>query len=241
MSQKHRDDEKFTRQLQLVPLAALADTHIDIIGVGAIGSAAGLQLAKMGCGKIRAFDHDSVEIHNLPNQSYWLSHIGIPKVDAFAEVVAANIGGDVVDPINSLWTGAKGQELHGIVVATPDTMEARMNIWKHCYGNINVDLLIDARMGGQEYVVLCIDPKDVTAAEYYEKEFLFSDDEAMDLPCTAKAIVYNVFIVGGIICSLVRKWIAMENGLVEASPLAVAIHGDTVVPMQIVTQSVPTC
>jgi molybdopterin/thiamine biosynthesis adenylyltransferase len=69
--------------------------HIDVIGAGAVGSAIVLQLAKLGLEKIRVWDPDVVEPHNLANQRYLQADIGAFKVEALARAVKDATGHDI--------------------------------------------------------------------------------------------------------------------------------------------------
>ena len=74
---------RFLRQLDILPPEKL-QFPIVVIGAGAIGSAAVVTLAKMGCGNMTIWDHDMLEEHNVSNQLCHLDAIGKPKAEALA-------------------------------------------------------------------------------------------------------------------------------------------------------------
>ena len=78
----------FHRQLDIIPLERLQKAQVTVIGAGAVGSFTTFTLAKMGIGKITVYDHDTVELHNIPNQLFSRRRTcDQTKVDALAEIV----------------------------------------------------------------------------------------------------------------------------------------------------------
>lgn len=69
------------------------DTSITVIGAGATGSHLVMSLVELGFCDIKVFDPDIVEPHNLANQAYCANQVGMRKVDALRELVAAKLGG----------------------------------------------------------------------------------------------------------------------------------------------------
>lgn len=55
---------------------------VGIAGLGGLGSNIAISLARMGIGKLILIDFDIVEPSNLNRQSYYISHLGMPKCDA---------------------------------------------------------------------------------------------------------------------------------------------------------------
>lgn len=67
------DAARFARQITLPQIGAagqqrLADSHVLIVGLGGLGSAASLYLANAGVGRLMLNDHDRVDATNLPRQ-----------------------------------------------------------------------------------------------------------------------------------------------------------------------------
>ena len=85
----------FVRQRDLLPFEKLQATTVTVIGAGAVGSFAVLQLVKMGIGRVEVYDHDTVELPNLGPQGYRPCDLGRLKVEALAEQMAT-FGGNVV-------------------------------------------------------------------------------------------------------------------------------------------------
>lgn len=60
---------------------------VGVAGVGGLGSHVAMALARMGVGKLILADFDVVEPSNLNRQGYFISHLGMAKVDAMADLV----------------------------------------------------------------------------------------------------------------------------------------------------------
>lgn len=65
----------------------LNKTTVIIGGIGATGSHTAETLARLGIGTIIAVDNDTLEEHNIFNQVYRRSQIGISKVDALKKII----------------------------------------------------------------------------------------------------------------------------------------------------------
>ena len=81
-----RDDERYSRQKDIVPPERIAACKATVIGVGAIGRQVALQLTAMGIPRLQLVDHDRVETSNLASQGYLESDLGRPKVEATADL-----------------------------------------------------------------------------------------------------------------------------------------------------------
>ncbi len=61
---------------------------VGIAGVGGLGSAVAIALARIGVGHLVIADFDVVEPSNLNRQQYFIDQIGLPKVDALREILS---------------------------------------------------------------------------------------------------------------------------------------------------------
>ena len=78
----NQSENRFSRQLGLVPRDKLTDAKVSVIGVGAIGRQVALQLAAIGVSRLQLIDFDSVEPTNVTTQGYRADEIGMSKVMA---------------------------------------------------------------------------------------------------------------------------------------------------------------
>ena len=58
------------------------EASVGIAGVGGLGSAVAIALARVGIGQLLIADFDVVEPSNLNRQQYFIDQIGLPKVEA---------------------------------------------------------------------------------------------------------------------------------------------------------------
>lgn len=74
------------------------DLDVCIVGVGGVGSAVAVQLARMGAGRIRLVDHDLVEESNA-GRMYGCEpgRVGAPKVEAVADHLRSFSESDIVE------------------------------------------------------------------------------------------------------------------------------------------------
>lgn len=68
--------------------ARLKTATVGIAGVGGLGSAVAVALARVGVGRLVIADFDVVEPSNLNRQQYFIDQLGLFKVDALAENLA---------------------------------------------------------------------------------------------------------------------------------------------------------
>ena len=198
------NQNRFLRQLDIVAPERL-NFPITVIGAGAIGSAAVLTLAKMGCSNIAIWDEDILEDLNVPNQLCKPCMVGKPKVEALAELVYELAEVEV----KQIFRRYAGQNLNGVVIVTVDNMTCRQNVWKRAKLNQKIPLLIDARMGAEFARIYTIRPTNVDESDFYE-ENLYSNDEAERLPCSARSIVYCPTVCAGLIALQIKKFATNE-------------------------------
>jgi molybdopterin/thiamine biosynthesis adenylyltransferase len=174
--------------------------HVTIVGVGGIGSWTALALGKLGIRNIDLVDHDAVEPHNVPSQMYGLDDVGTPKVLALGGHVLefANYHPNVLETTLTEYP----YQYDGVVVSALDSMAARAALWDRVK-HTPVELLLDARLGGQSIVVYAVNPCDPAHIEFYESR-LYSDEQAKDYPCTAAAVIDVGFQVASLLTRAVR-------------------------------------
>jgi len=199
----------YWRQLDMVPMDKLRETHVDLIGAGGIGSPTAMSLAKMGVGSLRVFDDDKVESHNLPNQLHVLNSLGMTKVDALTALLA-----QFVDDTTVLTPKAGRVDdmtaLKGIVVSGVDSMKSRKAIWEATKMSPGVEHYIEARMGGYLLRVYYLNPQNRADRQKYE-ETLYDDSEALELPCTAQSLIYTGMMAAVFISDNLRQVVAGEK------------------------------
>ena len=188
----------YTRQADLVD-SRIFETPITVIGAGGIGSFTTLALAKMGFQEIYVFDPDKVEGHNLPNQFYCTMDIGSYKVTSLACIVKDFTGVSIL-PTTTIWDKSLPLPI-GVVISAVDTMKVRSELYNAL--NATKCILIDGRMGGHQLEVRTCNMGKVEDKKMYKKT-LWKDSETSPLPCTQKAVMYNVLMIASLIANQCR-------------------------------------
>ncbi len=65
----------------------LGRARVAVCGLGGLGSAIAIALARCGVGHLHLIDFDCVDLSNVNRQQYALSQIGMPKPEAMAEEI----------------------------------------------------------------------------------------------------------------------------------------------------------
>lgn len=196
--------ERYKRQVGLINILDYIDNQVTIIGCGAIGSYAGVSLAKMGLENFELWDGDNVEEHNLPNQFFTPKDIGENKAKATLHHMLEfnpEIGEKAL--YNPFFF--KNVDIHGhIVICSVDTMAARKTIFEACKISKNVQLFLDTRMAGLQGQLYTIDMTKPEEVKFYE-ESLFTDEQAVQERCTARAIIFTILGLVSLLCNNIVK------------------------------------
>lgn len=206
---------EFMRQMEIFnPREWKEPVHI--VGCGATGSWLVLALAKLGIEDITVWDFDTVEEHNIPNQSFGIDDIGKPKVIAIHNMITNLIDVDIKIK-NTKVDGT--QRLRGIVFMMTDTMESRKTIWEKAIKmNQHVKLLIEPRMGLDMARIYNVNPINLTHIEKYESTF-YTDEEASTSACGASQSVVTTAMNVASICA--RQLINWHNNLTLSNEILI--------------------
>lgn len=185
----------YIRQISLLDPKQIKNKSISLVGAGATGSYVAFILAQLGWGnsphgqgKLKVFDGDKVEEHNLANQIYEPSHIGKPKVEALKEVILRKCGFEI-EAHNEYITDENKAVRSTYVFLLTDTMKSRGEIFEKCLKfSFDTDLVIETRMGLRDGRVYAFNPHDGEHVKEW-KNSLYSDEEASDSLCGASASI----------------------------------------------------
>jgi len=192
----------FHRQLDILDPVAAAKLKVTVIGAGAIGSSAVLQLAKMGVTDITVYDDDKLEQHNLPNQWFRMTDVGKLKVVALQETIEQFTG----VKITAIAQKFTDQKVKGFVISGVDSMDARVDIWQNLKMQYP-DRYLDARMGAEVGELRMVNPRDLDSADTYEEQHLFPSTEATPGACTARSTMYCASGLAAYIAARVSNYI----------------------------------
>lgn len=169
--------------------------YINIIGVGATGSWAGLVAAKMGWHNFRVWDLDIVETHNCPNQIYNLSQAGKKKVDAFEELLLEFNPNINIEKYDCFFESSKHAHLlNDYVFVAVDSNSARKDIFHAIRGNFDINLAIETKMGFNHATMSVFDPFDYLQIDSLISS-LRSDSELQESACNARIMTTLTNIV----------------------------------------------
>ena len=191
-----------TRQSRLVDSSILT-CPITIIGAGGIGSFTALTLAKMGFENIYVMDNDTVEEHNIPNQFYRYKDLTIPKVEALKQIIY-DFTENEIDTNSHHFEEETIINWGGLWIMAVDNMTTRQNIYKLAYKHHNlITGIIDGRMGGQQAEVYTVNMQNRMERTAY-KNTLWEEAETAQVPCTERAVIYNVLWIASTIANSAR-------------------------------------
>ena len=194
------EQERYSRQRDVVPRERLAQCKVTVIGVGAIGRQVALQLSAMGISWLHLIDFDCVEESNLASQGYLEDDLGRPKVQATADLAQQLNHQLEVHEINERFR--RSMEIGHVVFACVDAVDTRRLIWEAVKDRISC--FIDGRMSAEVFRILtAYDP----ASRQYYPTTLFSADEAHAGPCTAKTTIYCANIAAGVMVAQFAKYL----------------------------------
>jgi hypothetical protein len=194
------------RQRALVPPERLAACHALVIGVGAIGRQAALQLAALGMPRLTLFDDDTVNVENLAPQGYWPEHLGMAKVEATAALCRRALPEMAITPREERFKRSTARTLAGsqrlVVFACVDEISTRRLIWESIRHRAN--LFLDGRMSAEVVRVLAVD---APLTDDYYASTLFDAEHAYAGACTAKSTIYSASIAAGLMVGQFTKWL----------------------------------
>ncbi len=197
MSDAERDD-RFLRYSGIVNPSKLLNSHVLVLGVGAIGRQVALQLAAMGVGSVELCDMDTVEEVNLGAQGYKPSQLGETKVHStLLDMHDINPDMDIYPHAIEFDYSFNTADYTAVFVCV-DCMDARKAAFEKCEADDVV--LIDTRMSGLTAQAYYVGYDDARRRKY--ETTLFSNEEAYPEPCTARSVLFTSNIIAGLAVSL---------------------------------------
>lgn len=158
------------------------DIQVTVGGLGSIGSWLTLFLGRI-VNKIYVYDFDEVEEHNISGQFYGGGDVGRSKQQAIRSSIS-EFNPDTRIVLRNRFTEDSG--VTPISFACFDNMKARKYMYENWKDKDNRELFVDGRLTAEELWVYSVIPG---REERYE-EYLFSDDEIEDLPCSFKSTTH---------------------------------------------------
>jgi hypothetical protein len=180
------------RQQDIAPVQDMTSLPVHMIGAGGIGSNFCVAGAKLGF-QITTYDGDEVGPENVNAQIFGPVHLGRPKVDAVRDL-CLDLAGVRISTIHAFVKG--GEPVSGIVVEAVDSMQARQDLWNNAISPRSpwIQAFISIRMGAESGTIITLNPNLPEDQIWYEANGLYADHQAIDLPCTGRAVSYCAVI-----------------------------------------------
>ncbi len=195
-----RNDERYSRQRDIVPPERIAACRATVIGVGAIGRQVALQLTAMGVPWLQLTDFDVVETSNLASQGYLEADLGKLKVEATATLCKRiNSGIEIISVPERF---RRSMEIGNAVLCCVDKIDVRRLIWQAVGGQ--AAFYCDGRMSAE--VLRVLTACDGESRQHYPTT-LFSSEEAFVGACTAKTTIYCANIAAGLMIAQFTKYL----------------------------------
>jgi hypothetical protein len=194
------------------------DRILNIIGAGATGSWVGYLAAKMGWQNFQIWDSDVVESHNLPNQIYDISQVGMLKTEAFKQKLLEFNPTVQVRIHNEFYVSEKHRnELEDYVFVGVDTLSARKDIIQGMKSHLLVEGILESRMGFQHAEINYLDPAYSSQIEEYIS-MLKTDAEVEESACNARIITTLTCMIASNIVHIICALAAQERHKKQYSP-----------------------
>lgn len=192
----------------------IREQNIILAGAGGIGSYVGFLLSRMHPANITVYDDDVVEEGNLSGQLYADEHIGRKKVAALSTIMANFSRYYDYGAIERRFTADSPAD--NIMICGFDNMSSRRVFyqkWKAYVMSRPEEerkncLYIDGRLAAEEFQVLCIQGNNVLHIEKFEREWLFSDEEAEATQCSYKQTSFCANMIASVMVNLFVNFIA---------------------------------
>lgn len=192
--------DRFVRQADLVPQERLAEEHVTVIGVGAIGRQIALQLAAVGVRNLALIDFDDVDTTNVTTQGYRRREIGMPKVEATRQAVLEI---DLAIQVMTIEDRFRAKHpVSGAVFCCVDSISARESIWRRVGSKAR--FWCDGRMLAEVIRVLTV--AEFQGGEHYPTT-LFAQSEAQAGSCTSRSTIYAASIAAGLMVHQFSRWL----------------------------------
>jgi len=205
-------DLDYLRQLNVFNPHDFKDRKVTIVGAGATGSYIVFLLAQIGIKNISIWDHDIVEEHNLPNQMFFIEHIGEPKVEALKDVIKRKCGFEIETHNEKV---VDQNIAANYVFLLTDTMASRKEIYKNCIDakRLFIDLVIETRMDADNGRVYAFKPGRTAQSKEW-LDTLYGDEESSESVCGA---TFSVAPTAAYLASM-AVWKLIQHFDVEYGP-----------------------
>lgn len=185
--------------------------RVHIVGCGSVGSALAENLARCGVSRFTLWDFDKVEAHNIVNQMFTDSQIGMPKVEALRDIIL-QINPDADVKLKS--AGWNGELMSGYIFLAVDNIDIRRQIVELHMKSPAVKAMFDFRTSLESAQHYAADWGNGEMKENLLATMQFSHEEAMEeTPVSACGVTLGVATTVRLVCALgTNNFINFVNG-----------------------------
>lgn len=199
----------FDRQRNIVNPDKAAQTHVNVLGLGTVGSNAAVQLAKLGITSFTLIDFDEVEPHNLPSQDFEAANVGSLKAHACANRLRAiNPNVRIKIQVRPL----EGYEMldPGVVILAVDSITMRRKLLEGSIKFKMHDLMVDTRMNANNMQMWSIDPCVSEEVDRY-RNTLHDASQNVQAPCGGRTFAPVGAMSGAMVAQMVTRLLRDEK------------------------------
>ena len=194
--------ERYSRQQDIIPRDTLLQSKVTVIGTGAIGRQVAIQLAAIGVPGLHLVDFDKVEDGNLAAQGFLEKDLKRHKVEAVADMCRSiNSEVEIVDTPSRF---RKSLIVEPIIFCCVDSIDTRKFIFETVKDKCQ--FFVDGRMSGETLRVITASTRFPQSMEYYPST-LFAAAAAHAGSCTAKSTIYCANIAAGRMVARFAMWL----------------------------------
>lgn len=194
---------------------------IMLIGAGGIGSWLALSLGRIGH-KLYVIDPDKVDETNVTGgQLYKYTHINSFKVHAVQAICREFGVSSQITAIPDFFTADSG--MTNICITGLDNMAARRLAFEQWCKHVSEQdaeqrdkcLFMDGRLTIEMFEIFTLQGDKPELWEVYEKEHLFTDEEAAELDCTTKQSTFAAMGIGSFMTATLCNWATNQKLQIE--------------------------
>ena len=187
---------------------SILSSEIVVAGLGGIGSNLCYLLSRLNPGYMIIYDNDQIEPANLSGQLYRDLDVGQFKADATYNIMRSFSRYYRVTAYDENFDS--NSETRRVMMCGFDNMTARKVFFNRWYARVANTLFserknllfIDGRLAAEEFQVFCIRGDCQYLIDKYYKEYLFSDEEAEETPCSYKQTSFCASMIASIMVNL---------------------------------------
>lgn len=188
-----------------------AEEQCIIGGAGGIGSWLAFLLARANFIPI-VYDFDKLEEHNLGGQLFPITGIGKFKVEVLGLLIREFCDTTIWQMNEKFTLNSMGGNL---MFSGFDNMKARedmFHVWEKCVNIVPEyeryqHIFIDGRLLAEQMQILCVTGDKPEDIERYRTEYLFSDEDVPDGPCTMKQTSHAAAMIAAMMVGFFTNFI----------------------------------